>query len=605
MCGIIGYSGIGFALPKIVQGLSALEYRGYDSAGVAFFDSGKIKTVKSKGKIEVLKTALRDLCGRNEIGCGIGHTRWATHGEPSVRNAHPHGTERVALVHNGIIENYAELKEFLLKQGYTFESETDTEAAAKLIDFFYVRENEPVVAIREAIKMFRGSYAVCVMFCDEENKIFGFRKDSPLLVAPSENGSFFASDVSAVLEYTKQFRRLEEDEIAILNNNDIVILNEKGQCVPQNFETAHWDAGEASKYGFPHFMLKEICEEPEVVSKTVGSLLENGVLKLDADWFKDAKRIHIVACGTAMHAGMMGKTVIEKTTGISVSVELASEFRYCNPILDRNDIVIVISQSGETADTLAALRLAKKREVRTVGIVNVRGSSVAREADYVFYTNAGPEIAVASTKAYTAQISALLLIAMGMGVAVGNITGNEAESLSQKLLEDVPCTIEKALLKKEQCRFVAEKYKQSRSIFFMGRGSDYALSLEAALKMKEISYIHCEGIAAGEMKHGTISLITDGVPVFAFVTDPKIAEKSFSNIKEVSARGARVVLFCPENMEIPDGIAEDVIRIPQIDGAFATLVAATLAQLVAYYVACGLGLDVDKPRNLAKSVTVE
>ena len=604
MCGIIGYSGICSVMPKIVNGLSALEYRGYDSAGVAFFEGDRIRTVKSAGRIENLKAALGDLCENENIKCGIGHTRWATHGEPSSRNSHPHGTERVMIVHNGIIENFVELKAFLADKGYSFESETDTEAAAKLIDFFYGESKNAVDAIQRARAMLRGSYAVCALFSGEPNRIYGFRKDNPLLAAPHEDGNFFASDISAVLAHTRRFRRLEENEIAVLDSKNITVLGADGCSVECVFETESRTQDSLEKCGFEHFMLKEIAEEPRVINQTIKSVINDGLPCFDQGLFVGAEKIHIVACGTAMHAGMLGKYVIERLSGIPVFVELASEFRYRNPILGKGDIVVLISQSGETADTLAALRLAKAEGARTLGIVNVVGSAVAREADNVIYTNAGTEVAVASTKAYSVQLAVLFLLAVDLGHKSGKLEDSAAKAYVEALLK-IPDAVEKMFAKKDDCSAIAQKYTNSKSIFFMGRGVDYALSMEAALKMKEVSYIHCEGIAAGEMKHGTISLISEGVPVFVFATDNRLFEKTVSNIKEVRARGARVVLVCNEKMDVPEGIADDIIRIPETEELFATLVAAVPAQLLAYYMSCHLGLDVDKPRNLAKSVTVE
>lgn len=605
MCGIIGYSGIDKAMPKIIHGLERLEYRGYDSAGTAFFKNGRLVCVKTKGRIENLKETLGDLYDEADIKCGIGHTRWATHGEPSDVNSHPHGTENVLIVHNGIIENYGGIKDFLLEKGYTFDSETDTETAAKLLDYFYGETKDPVEAIKKVKNMLRGSFAICAVFCGNENKIYGFRKDNPLIVAPADNGIFFASDVSAVLMHTKHFRRLEEDEIAVIDEKTIFVTDKNGETTESEFETVDWDSEAAEKGGFQHFMLKEIFEEPEAVKRTVQSLVCDGLPCLGFENISDVKRIHIVACGTAMHAGLMGKIAIEKFARIPVSVVLASEFRYQDPILDKKDLVIVISQSGETADTLAALRLAKNNGIPTLGVVNVIGSTIAREAERVIYTHAGPEIAVASTKAYSVQLAVMFLVAIEMGYVSGMISEKTAKEYTEELLVRIPRLIENTLQKKEQCSEIAWKYKACKNMFFMGRGADYALACEAALKTKEISYIHCESIAAGEMKHGTISLITDDIPVFVFATDEELVEKTISNIKEVSARGARIIMICGENTDIKDDCEWDVIRIPETDSIFKTMFAATTAQLVAYFISCHLGLDVDKPRNLAKSVTVE
>ncbi|MBE7023306.1 MAG: glutamine--fructose-6-phosphate transaminase (isomerizing) [Ruminococcaceae bacterium] len=608
MCGIIGYVGTENAVQKLVTGLEALEYRGYDSAGVAFFENEQLKTVKCRGRIEALRNLLGCELNNAEIYCGIGHTRWATHGEPSDRNSHPHGTENVSIVHNGIIENYVEIKKFLQEKGYIFESETDTETAAKLIDFFY--KDNPVDAIREAQKMLRGSFAICAVFKNENNKLFAFRKDNPIIVAPTDAGNFVVSEISAVIKYTKRFRRLEKGEIAVITNDNITILDPDNEPTEISYETVDWDAEAAEKGGFPHFMLKEIYEEPDVVKRTVSENLSNYIPDLSSSGLSDemlrkAGRIHIVACGTAMHAGLVGKIAIEKLGRVPVSVVLASEFRYQNPILDENDIVIVISQSGETADTLAALRLAKERGIFTLGIVNVMGSAIAREADGVLYTLAGPEIAVASTKAYVVQLAVLYVLALKIGLVREKLSEKDVQAYTRELLEAVPEGISRILKRKEEIREVAKKYKDNKSIFFIGRGMDYAICCEAALKMKEISYIHCESYAAGELKHGTISLVTDGVPVFAFATDHDIIEKTLSNIKETAARGARILIFCGENNPVPENAAEDIIELPQLSELFMPTVTATAAQLLAYYTSVELELDVDKPRNLAKSVTVE
>ncbi len=605
MCGIIGFTGTRRAVPVIVDGLKALEYRGYDSAGIAFFDKNGLRSVKSKGRIEKLKERLGDIYRADGIYCGIGHTRWATHGEPSDRNSHPHGTAKLYIVHNGIIENYAELREFLEEKGYSFESETDTEAAAKLIDFFY--DGDPVDAIRKAQQRLRGSYAICTVFGDFKNVIYAFRKDNPLVAAPSEDGNYLVSDMTAVQGCTNRFRRLEEGEIAVASKDEIKILNSNNDMIAFDFETVDWDTTSATMDGYPHFMLKEIHEEPTVIKKTVATMVKDGLpeLEISDEKLKSFKKIHIVACGTAMHAGLIGKAAIEALARIPVSVVLASEFRYQNPILAKDDLVIVISQSGETADTLSALRLARERGVFTLGIVNVMGSAMAREADCVLYTMAGPEIAVASTKAYTAQLVVLYLLAVKMAVVCETIDRETAKKYTKELFETVPEKVGLALENRDRCHRIAKKYKWSRNIFFIGRGQDYALSCVAALKMKEISYIHCESCAAGELKHGTISLITDGVPVFAFATDGKLLSKTVSNIKETASRGARVVVFCGEGQVLPKDTAEDVISIPRVSDIFMPVVTATLAQLTAYYMSVELELDVDKPRNLAKSVTVE
>ena len=610
MCGIIGYTGTECAIPKLVEGLTALEYRGYDSAGVALFTDDSLMSVKAKGRLAFLSEKLSAVKEAETTCCGIGHTRWATHGEPSDKNSHPHGTNKLYIVHNGIIENYTELKAFLIGEGYSFESETDTETAAKLIDYFYSKGMSPVEAIRKATEKITGSYAIGVVFYDRKGTIYAFRKDSPLLVCPSDIGSFIASDISAVLRHTKKFIRLEEGEIAVLTAENIEVLSADGKSVSKEYETASWDIEAAEKGGFPHFMIKEIHEEPDAILKTLRPRIKNGlpdfgIAELTDEKLSSFSNIHIVACGTAMHAGLIGKGAIEKLARVPVNVELASEFRYKNPILRKNDLVIIISQSGETADTLAALRLAKAEGIYTLAVVNVAGSTIAREADSVVYTWAGPEIAVASTKAYSVQISLLYLFAIRLALAERTISEAQAAEMCDELLNKVPGAVSRAIELKDLCSSIAEKYKEHSSIFFIGRGHDYALSCESALKMKEISYIHCEAYAAGELKHGTISLITDGTPVFAFATCSDLFEKMVSNIKEVKSRGAKVVLFTKETMEIPEDIADDIIRIPELSEIFMPITAITPSQTIAYCMSCHLGCDVDKPRNLAKSVTVE
>ncbi|MBQ7794007.1 MAG: glutamine--fructose-6-phosphate transaminase (isomerizing) [Clostridia bacterium] len=607
MCGIIGYTGRKNALPRLIEGLKALEYRGYDSAGVAFVHKNGIKAVKSKGRIALLEEKLK---GEQESFCAIGHTRWATHGEPSDVNSHPHGTDSVYIVHNGIIENYAVIKEFLTEKGYSFESETDTETAAKLIDWFYSKEKSPISAIRKALEMISGSYAIGAVFEGYPDKIYAFRKDSPLLAAPSEDGGFITSDISAILRHTREFIRLEEGEIAVLSPDSIEILSTDNTPIERDFETVSWDIEAAEKGGYDHFMLKEIFEQPDAVKKTLSPRVTDGlptldITKLAGRCVGELGAIHIVACGTAYHAGLIGQYAIEKLARIPVKVELASEFRYKNPILRKNDLVIIISQSGETADSLAALRLAKERGVRTLAVVNVAGSTIAQEADSVLLTWAGPEIAVASTKAFSVQIALLYLFAIRLALDSDTISEEEARQYCTELTTDVPAAISKALDLTDLCSSTAQKYKDNSSIFFIGRGASSALAHEAALKMKEISYIHCEAYAAGELKHGTISLITDGTPVFAFLTNRSTADKMISNIREVKTRGARVMLFCREGMPIPDGIADDIIPIPSLSQLFMPMSEIIAAQLVAYYMSCHLGCDVDKPRNLAKSVTVE
>ncbi len=610
MCGIIGYTGDKKCVPILIDGLRTLEYRGYDSAGVTVSENSVLTTVKSKGRLSDLEAKLSS---RTELfgSCGIGHTRWATHGEPSDTNSHPHTTDNLALVHNGIIENYAEIEEMLRGAGYGFVSETDTERAAKLLDLFYVQSGSPKEAIRSASKVIRGSYAFGIIFKGEEDVIYALRKDSPLIVAHSNDGGFIASDIPAILAHSTSYYRLEEGIIAKICKNTVEFCDMDFQPVAQSIETVDWNVEQAQKGGYPHFMIKEIHEEPVAIRKTVEPRVKNGlpyfgIDALDGSLLSSFESIHIVACGTAMHAGLVGKAIIEKLARIPVNVEIASEFRYRDPILRKNDLVILLSQSGETADTLAALRHAKAQGVYTLAIVNVIGSSVAREADSVLYTWAGPEIAVASTKAYSVQCALLYLVAIRMALASGAINEERAKSICHAMLTDISPAIEKALALNEKIYDVATKLVAAEHLFYIGRDLDYSLAVEASLKLKEISYIHSEAYAAGELKHGTISLITEGIPVVALTTVEKICEKTVSGIREVKSRGAYVVSVCSERLadkfDIP---CNEMLIIPDTDELIAPFPTATVLQLLAYHVSALKGLDVDKPRNLAKSVTVE
>ncbi len=608
MCGIIGFTGKDMAVPKLIEGLSALEYRGYDSAGIAYFTDGVLKTTKASGRLSALEEKISCASTENAL-TGIGHTRWATHGEPSERNSHPHGNGRVYGVHNGIIENYSELTSYLEDKGYFFTSDTDTERGILLIDYLYRKTSDPVKAMHSAAEIMKGSFAIAVMFDDRPDTVYAMRRGSPLLACPSEVGMFVSSDISAVLRYTRRFARIDEGEVAVLTRDSIEFFSRDGKRISKMLEEVSWDVEAAERGGYPHFMIKEINEEPDAVSRTLRPRIKDGrpsfeLNNLTPKHIKRIRQIHIVACGTAMHAGLIGKYAIEKLARIPVNVEIASEFRYRDPIINEDDLVVIISQSGETADTLAALRLAKEKGVHTLAVVNVPGSTIAREADSVIYTWAGPEIAVASTKAYSVQIALLYLLAVNFGEATGTLSESMVKELCGEL-EVISEYIEKSLKLSDKCQSLAEKYKSHKNIFFIGRGHDYALSMEAALKMKEISYIHCEAYAAGELKHGTISLIEDGTPVFAYATDPSLFEKTISNIKEVKARGAVVLLVTGEGMRVPDGVADDVIEVPRVSELFMPLCGVVPAQMLAYYTAVGLDLDVDKPRNLAKSVTVE
>ena len=606
MCGIVGYVGKRNAQNVLLDGLEKLEYRGYDSAGVALALDGGIRVVKSKGRLAELRKKL-ELQALAESGGGIGHTRWATHGEPSDVNSHPHSTPRVSIVHNGIIENYGILKERLIAKGYTFESETDTEVLVKLIDSCY--EGEPLQAIHEALSMVRGSYALAVLFRDFPNTVFAVKRESPLIVGWGEGENFVASDIPALLKYTRRYSVLEEGDLAVVTREDIRFYNEFAEPVEREVLTADWDMEAAEKGGYPHFMLKEINEQPAAITATVSPRVENGLPDLRIPELSDEKlrgigTIHLVACGTAMHAGMVGKSAIETLARVPAEVDIASEFRYRDPILNKNDLVIIISQSGETSDTLAALKLAKSRGVPVLAIVNVVGSSIARAADYVLYTYAGPEIAVASTKAYMVQMCVLYLFALRLAYARGAQTEAETRRLTAELLRASE-VIKPRLADCEQIKYLASRFVNTQSCFFIGRGFDYSLSLEGSLKLKEISYVHSDAYAAGELKHGTISLITDGVPVIALATQKKVYEKTISNVKETKSRGAKVLLFTTKDAVVPDGVADYVVRLDDYDDLLMPLQLIVPLQLFAYYMAVLRGCDVDKPRNLAKSVTVE
>ena len=610
MCGIIGYSGSENAVPILLSGLHALEYRGYDSAGIAVFEDGGITTVKSKGRISEVEKLISEKYDGLSSECGIGHTRWATHGEPSDKNSHPHSTENVTLVHNGIIENYTEIKEFLCGKGYVFVSDTDTETALKLLDYNYKLLGDKFAAIKATIGKIRGAYAFVIIFRDEPGTVYAIRNASPLIAAKNNTGTFIASDITAVLKYTRSYYRIDENEIAVLKKDDISFFTLDEKPVKKELLSVTWDVDAAEKGGYDHFMLKEIHEEPDSVVKTVHSRLKDGLPFFDIDSLTDERvknigRIHIVACGTAMHAGLAGKFAIEKLARIPVTVDIASEFRYNNPILSKNDIFIAISQSGETADTLAALRMAKAEGLYTLSVVNVVGSSVARESDGVIYTWAGPEIAVASTKAYVVQICILYMLAVKLALSEGKLTEEKAREYMDVLQNDAPKAIEKVLEKEDEIRALSEKLKDADDMFFIGRGVDSCLAQEASLKLKEVSYIHSEAYAAGELKHGTISLIVEGVPVIAIATEPKLYEKTISNIKECKARGASSLLICDEDFPVSSDVATDILRIPHIDELFMPIPTCCAFQLIAYYTAVLRGCDVDKPRNLAKSVTVE
>ena len=607
MCGIVGYTGYREAVPVLLDCLKKLEYRGYDSAGVAYFEDGQIDVIKASGRLSVLEGRIHEH-GAIHSTCGIGHTRWATHGAPSDINSHPQSSARISIVHNGIIENYRRLKEFLIHNGYEFVSETDTEVLVKLLDYYY--KGDPLACILTTLSKVRGSYGLGVVFRDFPGTIYAVRRESPLIVGYGERESFLASDIPALLAYTRDYSILEEGEIAEIHTDGIRFYDEFGKPVEKEKLHAQWDVSAAEKGGYAHFMLKEIHEQPHVVAATLNSRIENGLPELHIPSLDDAvlgavERIHIVACGTAMHAGMIGKVAIERLARIPTEVDIASEFRYQDPLLGKNDLVLIISQSGETIDTLAALKLAKQKGVRTLAVVNVVGSSIARLADDVLYTFAGPEIAVASTKAYSTQLAVMYLLALRLAMAKKTMSEEEIRR-DVSALQQLPQLLEKELEHTDPIKYLASKFMNVEDLFYMGRGFDYALSLEGSLKLKEISYIHSEAYAAGEMKHGTISLIVPGTPVIALATQDNVFEKTISNVRETKSRGARVILVCKEGAEVPEDAADYIIRLhPIAQEIFMPMLMVIPLQLFAYYMAVLRGCDVDKPRNLAKSVTVE
>ena len=577
MCGIVGYVGKKDCTKVLLDSLSKLEYRGYDSAGIAVFENDAIKTKKTKGRLADLEEKLQREGWLNGT-CGIGHTRWATHGEPSDINSHPHGNANISIVHNGIIENYRTIKDFLLKKGYVFESQTDTETVAKLLDYYY--EGDPMATIQKVLAEIEGSYALGIIFKDFPRRIYAVRKDSPLIVAVGEDEAFIASDVPAILKYTKNYYLLDENEIAVLDDGKVEFFDVHGMPVEKEMLVADFDMEAAEKGGYAHFMLKEIHEQPTAIKTTITPRIVDGMPNLEEcgltyDRLKGYNNIFVVACGTAMHAGLVGKYVLEKIGRVPVTVDMASEFRYRDPIIAKGDLVILVSQSGETADTLAALRMAKERGAETLSIVNVKGSSIARESDMVLYTHAGPEISVASTKAYIVQLSVFY-----------------------NMLEVV-------LKTPDNCQYVASQLVNKENLLYIGRGLDYALSMEGSLKLKEISYIHSESYAAGELKHGTISLVTNNMPVIAVATQRELLDKTISNVKEVKARGAYVVLVTHGYINVDDEVADYKIGLPTIDDLLMPMLTVVPLQLIAYYTSVLRGNDVDKPRNLAKSVTVE
>lgn len=622
MCGIVGYVGEAQAAPILLEGLSKLEYRGYDSAGIAVRDgSRKAEVVKASGRLNILSEMVdggSTIKGR----CGIGHTRWATHGAPSKTNAHPHVSgncsgsgsgsveSNVVGVHNGIIENYQELKEKLKGKGYTFYSDTDTEVAVKLVDYYYNKyEGTPIDAINHSLVRIRGSYALLLMFKDYPDEIYVARKDSPMIIGVNENESFIASDVPAILNHTRNVYYIGNLESACIRKGEVVFYNLNGDVVSKDPVEIKWDAESAQKGGYEHFMIKEIHEQPAAVRDTLNSVIKDGRIVFPSESISDEdlagiSGVDIVACGSAWHVGVAAQYVIEDIARVPVRVELASEFRYRNPLLDENTLVIIISQSGETADSLEALRLAKEKGIKTLAIVNVVGSSISREADHVFYTLAGPEISVATTKAYSAQLAAAYCFAVQLALVKGAINEDEYAAYIAELLA-LPEKIEKTLEDKERIQWFASKYANAKDVFFIGRGIDYAICLEGSLKLKEISYIHSEAYAAGELKHGTISLIEDNILVVGLLTQPDLYEKTVSNMEECKTRGAYLMALTAYGSYDAEDKADFVIYVPRTDSHFAASVAVVPLQLFGYYVSVAKGLDVDKPRNLAKSVTVE
>lgn len=612
MCGIVGYVGSQQAAPILLDGLSKLEYRGYDSAGLAVRNgTEETEVIKAKGRLKVLFEKTNG--GAAVPGtCGIGHTRWATHGEPSENNAHPHMSDdgNVVAVHNGIIENYQELKNKLLRKGYTFYSETDTEVAVKLIDYYYKKyEGTPVDAINHSLVRIRGSYALAVMFKDYPEEIYVARKDSPMIIGVQDHAAYLASDVPAILKYTRHVYYIGNMEIGKLEKGKVTFYNLDGEEIEKELVEIKWDAKAAEKGGFEHFMMKEIHEQPKAVADTLHSVVKDGSIDLSAvgltkEDIQSISQIYIVACGSAWHVGMVAQYVIEDLAKIPVRVELASEFRYRKPLLDKNGLVILISQSGETADTLAALREAKNRQVKTLAIVNVVGSSIAREADNVFYTLAGPEISVATTKAYSAQLIAIYTLALQFAKERNEIEMPEYEKLIKEL-DTLPDKIQEVIDNQEEIQKFAAKQAAAKDVFFIGRGIDYAVSLEGSLKLKEISYIHSEAYAAGELKHGTISLIEDGTLVIGVLTQDELYEKTISNMVECKSRGAYLMGLTTYGNYTVEDTAKFTVYVPKTDAHFMASLAVVPLQMLGYYVSVAKGLDVDKPRNLAKSVTVE
>lgn len=612
MCGIVGFTGRENALPILIKGLHALEYRGYDSAGIAAMTEDGLRVIKTRGRIDALEEKVREAGGLH-CTCGIGHTRWATHGEPSDANSHPHlgGDGKIAVVHNGIIENYLELREHLTARGYVFRSETDTETVAHLIADLHKESQDGDIAktVLRAIHRVRGSYALGVASLDRPDEIVAARRDNPLVIGLGDGENMIASDVTAIIRRTRKYMILDDNEVAIIRPDSVQVFNAFGEPIEKEVRTVTWDMSAAEKGGYEHFMIKEIMEQPRAIAQTIQPRIRDGQIVFEEngltdDRLKKANHVHIIGCGSALHAGIVGQRVIETIGRVRCTARVASEFRYENPIVEPDDLCIVISQSGETADTLAAMRQAKEAGAFAIAIVNVVSSTIAREADGVLYTWAGPEISVATTKAYSAQLAALYLIAGRLAYARGKMT-EEGQHAFCDQLQALPEMLEKMLECKQTMQYLATRYHNRSSVFFLGRGLDYAAAMEASLKLKEISYIHSEAYAAGELKHGTISLIEDGTLVVALATQPELYEKTVSNIREVTSRGAEVILIAGSNFSGDESACRHVVRLPECPALFSASLSIVPLQLLAYYVAVERSCDVDKPRNLAKSVTVE
>ncbi len=608
MCGIIGFSGNSDAKDILIKGLYALEYRGYDSAGISLEIKDDFYTVKCSGRV----SELEKLTQLNKVysSCGIGHTRWATHGEPTIANAHPHESNNCVLVHNGIIENYLELKNMLINNGYTFKSDTDTECIAHLVDNEFVLLSDPIQAILSAMKKLKGSFAVAVMFKGYNNKIWGFKRDNPLIAVLSDNGTYLASDIPALLPYSKDIIRPCDNEILCLDGKSITLFDDNGKQILPKIDRISWNVSTAQKDGYEHFMLKEIYEQPKAIIRAVSQIINNSLPDLSEygdlqEILSDVDSVSIVACGSATHAGLVGKFLIESLSNIPVFITTASEYRYCPTVTTGNTLTIAISQSGETADTLAAVRIAKSKGFKTLGIINSVGSAIARESDYVLYTNAGPEIAVATTKGYTTQLAVLAVLAVSIGLSKSALSVEEGKRICDCLTTDIIDAIKNVISRREEIKEIAKLIYQDEDLYFIGRGIDSSACLECSLKLKEISYIHSEAYAAGELKHGTISLIEENIPVIALCCDKTYYDKMIGNIREVKSRGAKVIFVCSEQFLTPEAYCRYVFKIPNVFSLLSPLVSVVFSQLLAYETALIRGCDIDHPRNLAKSVTVE